>query len=129
MQRFIDNDPHPGPCAAGPLSPGNDLMWTGRRWAVTNLGMQMLGGAVHIPIARLLDRDDVTGRFKWPEFIASKWPGHDPADFMTAWLAALALHQPIETTDYARQKPPQPSHVQAAIDHALVWLDAKDAQP
>lgn len=112
------------PGFTGTLPKGTRLLWVGRNWGVTSFGIQSIAGAYGVAADKLLEREPFSGSFIWPIKAAQ---GHmaDPTDFLTAWLVALAMLQPVETTDYGREKQPRPEDVQKAIAEAVAMMEGK----
>jgi hypothetical protein len=81
-----DRDRHHA--GAGPREALHPMLWRGRQWAVTEYGIECLGGTYCIEAKRLVEDIQDWG---WPAHMAEKdWVDRD--EFATAWLVALALH-------------------------------------
>lgn len=65
------------------------VLWRGRQWAVTDLGIECLDGTYYIAASRI--GEDLAKGWGWPQHLCEKsWV--DTEDFLTAWLVAIALH-------------------------------------
>lgn len=72
--------------------PLHEVWWQGRQWAVTSYGLECRDGRYAIEAKRLGDEwSDRPGVPSWPRHMLGKaWV--DVADFVTAFVVALALH-------------------------------------
>lgn len=64
-------------------------LWRGRRWGVTEFGVERLDGGFAIPFS---DLEAMRGKlFDWPQAVAEQIDDCDLEDFMTAFGVALAV--------------------------------------
>jgi len=67
--------------------PRHEIWWRGTQWAVTEYGIERLGGTHVIEAGRLLE----SPKYPWPIHMAGKsWC--DLEEFTTAWMVAILLH-------------------------------------
>lgn len=88
--------------------PLDEVWWQGRQWAVTTYGIERRDGTYAIEADRLAEDDIVPGVPDWPQHLAEK-RDTDLADFLTAYVVAVALHGASVAPDALRR----------AIDNAM----------
>ncbi|MDQ0326967.1 hypothetical protein J2R99_002836 [Rhodopseudomonas julia] len=70
------------------IGPQDGVLWQGRQWAVTDFGLERLGGGQSVPTDRLFEDISV---YSWIRRMGDR-PDVDLDDFTTAFMVALVLH-------------------------------------
>ncbi len=85
-----DDPTHTGPAAgASPvIAPEEGVYWRGRQWAVTDFGIERIGGGQSVPTDRLFEDISV---YSWIRRMGDR-PDVDLDEFATAFMVALACH-------------------------------------